>query len=785
MQTDSSMTPAEFALCVRAAAEQRHLLIPRRRDRQLTARQGGKVLHAIDTDVVVLYINPWQVAVASEARKQGYAEIFPGEDRELTIALGAALAEFVFHRLSPDLPLIMLPPMGEEVSDVFNAVARNAEREGEKAFAHVQQMRQLVDQADRMADAAEAVKALAEHAGEIARFLRGREGAVAELRRFGQLLRSTRIAPPEFLLDHGLIQEPIFRAALEPPTDLVDRFAFRELQNKWFALLRKEKSQLKSSVLTDADAQVLARLEWINDRLAKLTGGDKGDYRVVLITGDPAVHAAASLCPWRNSTFGDRFLRHPKSYLSEPGVLAPPEDALVVDGSGVDTQFDQWLDTWLSELYPGTDDFEGALDALLKKSRQELIEWVAPLVKTRPQVIDEFRKKWTAYTRNLVLHRQPSLLDIEIAGLQERSVIEAYRGLLGKLEPALDERIRDTWEECFSVIAEGSYSLLRSRSHRSEMRSRNAPLLTFDRFLETRRFVDMVLQNYESGGLNAKQWDSALRRLEEDEKSGYVFYLALGVLFAAEGIWRVSAILANRALSIAGRVRVEQISGREAAFLRAVALRHCARRIEDLGPVAVLLEKAEKAYKRDLAGHPGLKAGPERFRAEYLALLLTYHLFARLLNSKVPTTVELPSLADLLLSIDAALASLAQSTGRSDVVLYTQRNLLVNWCMTAFLLFDEEGADHCPKGLAQHLSALEDNLKDPEKSFPPSYYVEAVRHVAAYLIAEPGHRKARREQALRHLRADWAKDHSVMRYDEQRFAFLRDLVEKRNLRHGV
>jgi len=76
------MAPQALAAYVCAAAEQRRWLLPRRRDRRLLVR-NGTLIHAIDTDVVKLYTSLWETAPHTEHRREGYAEIFPGEEREL------------------------------------------------------------------------------------------------------------------------------------------------------------------------------------------------------------------------------------------------------------------------------------------------------------------------------------------------------------------------------------------------------------------------------------------------------------------------------------------------------------------------------------------------------------------------------------------------------------------------------------------------------------------------------------------------------------------------------
>ena len=768
-----------FASYIRAAAELRRWLLPRRRDRQLILRKGT-LLHDVDTDVVKLYTNPWEEAPHTERRKEGYAEVFPGEDKEIVVGLGAALAKCIFHGLNGEIPLLMLPPMGEELRDVFVGVARNAEHEADKMLEGVNEIRSLVRKASDLDDP-EAVKHLATHADQITRFLLGQEGYTAELRRFGSLLRNTHIAPPEYLIDQNVISDPLWRTALEPPESLADRIRFHTLREKWFIELRKTKSPSHQNVLTDGDAQMLARLEWINDKLTPTEQGAKAMHRLVLITGDQAMHAAAAgVRPWRRSTlsFGELFLRHPKAYLAEPGVLDPSVNSepqsMVSNG---DTHFDQWLDTWLWKLDPGTDDFEKGLENLLNMSDAQLAHSVASLIEARPNLETEVRRTWSLYTRNLILERHQSPLVIQLAGAKRREAIQEYSELIDRLDSTIAEQIRETWEDCFSIVATGSASsLLLARSKTAnKMRSRNPPLLTFHSFDATRTFVEKVLCSFEAGSLNTSEWDEALEQVKKDDNSGYAFFLGLGELFAADGIWRVAAILANRALAIAKREHPYHISGREAAYLCAVALRHSARRVEDLEPVGPMLDSAESGYKQDREDRQELKAGPCRFKAERLALYLTYHLYRVMLRAVIPESV--PTLEQVQTDIEQALSQLRTSQERSNVRLYSERNLLVNWCMTIFLRFKEEDIPIPKDSLSKQFQALEVNISKTKDEFRPSYYVKAILGICRLILAADAtaRRSARKElDSLLHPREIDA--HSVMRYDFERFAFLRELA---------
>ena len=67
---------------------------------------------------------------APDRQEKDYAQVFPGDHSNLSEALGRALAKYVFYKLRQvppdDAPLLLFPPMEDEVRRVFAAVTYNA-----------------------------------------------------------------------------------------------------------------------------------------------------------------------------------------------------------------------------------------------------------------------------------------------------------------------------------------------------------------------------------------------------------------------------------------------------------------------------------------------------------------------------------------------------------------------------------------------------------------------------------------------------------------------------------
>ena len=68
------------------------------------------------------------------------------------------------------------------------------------------------------------------------------------------------------------------------------------------------------------------------------------------------------------------------------------------------------------------------------------------------------------------------------------------------------------------------------------------------------------------------------------EQSGYIYYLGYAVFFCLEQNWLVASILARRALDIAVNKKPLNVTGREAAYLEAVALLRLRQQMQHLYP---------------------------------------------------------------------------------------------------------------------------------------------------------------------------------------------------------
>lgn len=768
-----------LAKYLKAAARQRYLMEPRLQDKQFVAA-GGKLFHAVDTDVVKLHTDPSHVAVASSSGREGYAQFFPDDDKLVSIALGRALADFIFHKLNANAtPLMVVPPMEQELRDVYRAVRGDAETEQLQSIAEFDKLRRLADRLKREAGGAQTLPLMLEHAPTLARLLGGTRGHVAEYMRYLRLLRDKCILPLDSAIElPSIATDEVLRAALAPAASLAEIVSIRDLREDWIKRLKKEKNAGISSVRLYDDAQVLARIEWINARL-----DDR--HRVVLISGDHAMHQAASAYTPDGATanFATLYLRHPKCYLSEKWVLSPERD---YDDSSIETEFYRWLETFLANIQLDGRDRHGALRQLADRSVSEIAQQLNGELVNPTDLVTEFRMNWANYTNSIMLaHGRMPSDEYETTTNDNEAAKKLWSDITNSLmaiETQLDERVLETWDAFFESAAATGYVFLRQGKQKNERSyARRGPLLVFDRFSQTNAFSQKIQTSYNPKHLDEFYQDLVKLKFGSDgDTSGYTFSLAFGMLFGAEGAWSAAAILAQRALHIAERQEGDTITGREAAYLLAVSRRHAASNVADLEEVSKLLDRAEECLAKDIVNYPPLCVGNSRFQAERIALALTYHLFHRFQNELLPDYVI--SLDQIRMAALEALSDLGKerdATVRNNI----ERHLITNLLMAALL---ENGVPDTKLlvSLKPQLGRLKLNIanqgdvakRPANKPELASSLVSSVVSVTECLIEQNFQRRKNLQRKTLEILDAAAEFASVMPYDSARFRYMRQLV---------
>jgi hypothetical protein len=376
-----------------------------------------------------------------------------------------------------------------------------------------------------------------------------------------------------------------------------------------------------------------------------------------------------------------------------------------------------------------------------------------------------------------------------LAGLKDLQ--HDVQAVLDRVEDELQARIRQTWDAYFEVATDLGYGLLFQQAIQRRIRARNPPVLSYDSFEKAGAFLKRMLSSRQRGEWD-KSYRSDLDALRQEDPSRYTYFLAFAVLFAAEGVWRIAALLAEKAMDLADGGPYERISGREAAYMRAVAMRHCARRVSDLDQVFPMLEDAARRLEQDRSSRPDLRAGEIRFAAERPALWLSYHLFGLFAGADLPEW--LPSLPQVQVNLESVLrdldADIQQANGAEKearllwIDRNVERNLLINLFMVALLRHWKQGEVLDRDGYREPFERLRANMEaNDDLAIERSFLVSAVYTAAAWWMSDSAKERRALRKEMETLLTDQAiNESSVLPYEERRFRFLRDLVRSQVVR---
>ena len=177
--------------------------------------------------------------------------------------------------------------------------------------------------------------------------------------------------------------------------------------------------------------------------------------------------------------FADLFLRHPRAYLAEPGVLALKGDEPVYCNRY--SEIVTWLDTFLARFCSSGDDYHKNLDDLLASGSAH--HAVTNTMSEPSDVINEFLNTWQEYTRNLMLAHPPiRARDVLCESEDQKNAVSGVESLIDKIRRRLEWEAQDAWDSCFAAATTAGYELLVSRPTSRAVVPRNPPALLFTSF---------------------------------------------------------------------------------------------------------------------------------------------------------------------------------------------------------------------------------------------------------------------------------------------------------------
>ena len=613
-----------------AAALQDMLMAPRVADLHHSKGPGKlRMLHAVGVDVVKLFLSPAKNARTGREMALGYAEVFDDDKPELSKAIAALLAEAIWFGLQEDIPLLLLPPIDGQLERIVAAIGSDAQRPNEGARRQIERIRERL---------ARHQTRLTPKNVEVLWKATVADGPGAELERLKRLLDKHRLCTPDSQLAVQKLASLVARlggASSRELGFLNDRTNY--WTNKLSKLrgifdyrndeeLKKGRKKPPSGAIfwkVRESAEAMARLELINQRLKNY---EPEPSRLVYITADTPLFMVGRDYVPANETedFATLFLRHPRAYLGEPGVLAPS------DGGAMGSSLADLMTIWLGDFSPTRKSFHlvftGTWRVHLLKSVQDRIKWVED---RDSEAYGRMLSQWDELTQNV---RLPPRSMLEVLEASATAGSHSFDELLEKFRPEIEEKFNKVFNNLFDTITELRFAITFTAPHGP----RERPSICFEKHNEmTSLFqaADLWKENGFDREIFQKHRDDIVR----NDQSGYFLNLAHAWLLASFGHWVSAAIFARRAISAVGVLNPQAIlrpdnpNGREAAYLLAVCLRHAAKGTGDLVESRDWLDKAEDIAKREILGAYDPDQPPdivhERFTAERFSNRLTEFLF--------------------------------------------------------------------------------------------------------------------------------------------------------------
>ena len=557
---------------------------------------GRKFLYGVDANVIRFWGNPR----SGRARSPYHVgRIFREDPPALATAIALGLLTFIFEELGSGRPgLILIPPIESEVASILDALQATDVTSSSADLAKRVSTEIARLQLERTFNAQQ----LASVNVYLQDLIFQRVGEHEELRRILLLFSRRRLIKLDEL--EG-IPDPV-RDVLLPGSRVIERwydYARRTFDQGGWKEHLTDVGGWRTEHLLENDAKVLARLEAWNETLASA----QSDWRILYITADRRMFRAAADRPVARGVgenFADSYLRHPRAYLSEAGVLGSVDLAAISEPEQQES-----VGEWLTLL---TDPAHAEFSDLLDTSRDSLdtppvIESYAARMadertsdgKTPEQLSTELLNRWDRYAKGAVSANTTG--DEAMLGLTRDLKTPASQLLevIRDAHEALDPERRRTLSAYLSVTTRLGRSFESGQAQRPLLRS-VAPIY-FEDWPAANEAI-AVMSRWSDDRIDEVRYEQAIAKIGQNDKSLYAFNLGNAAFFAARGRWRSATLLARQARSVTLRVTPGRrrtldsagVNGREAAYFEAVCRRHTARRKGELQPAYEALEAADE-----------------------------------------------------------------------------------------------------------------------------------------------------------------------------------------------
>ncbi|KJU84664.1 hypothetical protein MBAV_003138 [Candidatus Magnetobacterium bavaricum] len=585
----------------------------------------------------------------------------------------------------------------------------------------------------------------------------GGKGPLAEMSRITKLLKEPRILHFDCYAEDRIEGE----WALPLPNDKSDNDTIEELTEAWSTRLRETKSKSRAYSLILDDAKVIARLEWMNNKMAK-TG-----ERIVLISGDSALHKAATgYSIDLKHTFADRYIREPKVFMASPKFLITNRQ------TDANTDLIGWLDVFLASHNIDSNDYINSYKEIMNEDEDKLLQ---EFIGKTPDCIDNLKRDWK------------ELVDLTAIEYSFNSNEEQFYKLLktlkkeglAKVKEMFDSMTSKVWLDFWKVATvtglESTKALEAHNPSKQALPLRGVPALCLsvnkdrvDYLCSTLRYQEVIDKK--------TSFDDMLK----EDPSGYSAFLIHALAFGAKGRWNVSSILSRYAIDIANdkvrRKKIpdghEPITGNEACYLLARSTRYTIKTSNKLSEIKEYMKEAKKR-KLEATG----KEFDLRYESELIGIDMTYHLFRIFAEEKIPDTV--PGLSECQNKIIKLLEN-PEVKKKKDIICVTIQKQLIVYLFYALLLrqemdkepsIEQETLDIALRWLPEFDSILDYDSKE--------YYTLTCFTHPIYLAAKRYYTPKEQisQKVPDSISRDKIKDYYVMPYDKAFYGFLPDIIQ--------
>jgi len=799
-----------------AAALQYRLLELRRQD----GENPEKHFYAIDPNVINLVLDPKDRAISGKGQLLGAGDVYPDdgtESRHFAAApITASIGRYIFQDLSSKSPLVILDAYAHDCAGLVTSVTEKAqERLSKTAQASRRKYKTgLIETLQKSSDSDELFdtvnKLLFLESDEKIRF-----------DRLDTLRKNARYAAP-FMLDERDDNSKVLKRLLLSMREwgaIGQLWDYTRIFQRAFdyVISSTKSSQMPAFTFPDDDnkrderrkiiTEALATIAWINVKLRRAGRSEKfifisTDTRILSICQyvDPeAILFSPDMLP---DSFLDHYIRHPRCFLNDKGVLpswdahvdvGTPSEVVEVDighmydnlvrnfaGNGAEPQDPDALRFELKEgrvVLRG--DQQKRIDSYIEADPDLVQAEVAEFAEDLRSTLDRAAKLPSERTLGTLITKLDDLKDLS------KEEAESIMNRIRKKKPDLAEEYEADWKSLMANSFDTFFFMRKLESidkpSRSVANLRLRGAKSIQEFIVfTRELIDADARRSDDWALSSalSRYLDLLKKIRDSDPTLYSLALSHAYANATIGDWTTCISASRFAVSCiptdnhqSGTLDLKNPNGREAYLYLSYAFRHTARTPHHFRNCRTLLVMAEDVSDREVPQNgETFDTVPERIELEHFSLSITEHLTNKYLPWEVSAEEPSYNVIDINEVAEKLNKLLNQIQGRSENVMVAEvarlraacRDRALTNLLAITLEFEEISLDS--RDIWKRFECHADSIADG------SYFGSLVGAIGR-LVHHEGTPNREHIRALRNL-WDTYDDNLVFAYDRERFATL-------------